>query len=131
MTADAVAVDTSALIAILMEEPEAVALRAALDAATALHMSAASKAEAGIVATQRGMLGDLLDLVAAYGISIEPVDDKHAGLAIEAFRRFGKGRHPARLNLGDCYAYALARDRNLPLLCTGNDFRQTGLRTLP
>lgn len=65
-----------------------------------------------------------------YKISIEPVTEAQARIARQAYRRFGKGNgHPARLNFGDCFAYALARDRNEPLLFVGNDFIHTDIRS--
>jgi ribonuclease VapC len=73
--------------------------------------------EAGLVA--------LDELKAAAGIEIVPVTESLADLAFEAFRRFGKGRHPAGLNFGDCFSYALAKERNEPLLFKGDDFPRT------
>ncbi len=65
--------------------------------------------------------------VEAWEVVIAPFDDRHWQSAADAFLRYGKGRHPARLNLGDCMTYATARLADLPLLCTGNDFSQTDL----
>ena len=73
----------------------------------------------------------LNDLCRDSGIITMPVDDLQLALAREAFAAFGKGRHPAALNFGDCFSHALATHFDVPLLCTGNDFVQTGLRVLP
>lgn len=128
------AIDTSALISILNEEPTSAAIEAALVASTGAVISTASLLEAAMVASNR--LGDdgpdALDKVCvSAGIIAMPVDDLQLALAREAFAAFGKGRHPAALNFGDCFSYALATHFDVPLLCVGNDFMQTGLRVLP
>ena len=112
-------VDSSALIAILMNEPEAERLADALADATAPRIGAANWLEAMLVITARlgpagtEALGDLIDVC---GLSVEPVDHGLAEAAFTGWLRFGKGRHPAGLNFGDCFAYALAREAGLPLL---------------
>lgn len=123
-------VDTSALVAILRAESGAETLAQALQKSDQpIRLSAASYVELGIVidaakdpvASRR--VDELLRLI---GITIEPVTAEHALLARAAYRDFGKGSgHPARLNFGDCFAYALAKDRNEPLLFKGNDFSHT------
>lgn len=123
-------IDTSALVALLSLEPEAVRLAKAIDSDPVRLISAATLVEAGLVIESRfGSAGALeLDLaVAKAGFSIEPLTADHAELAREAWRRFGKGRHPAGLNLGDCFSYALARATAEPLLFKGEDFRQTDI----
>ncbi len=113
-----IAVDSSVLVAVVLGEPEAEGLLAALQAQPAV-LSAVNLVEASIVVESRQGL-DTIDEVA-------PVDAELSAEAVEAWRRFGKGRHPAGLNVGDCFAYALAHSRGLPLLFTGNDFTQTDI----
>ena len=91
-------------------------------------MSAASYAEAGIVVMQRlspAALDDLAALLDGAGVEIVPVTPEQARLAIAAYARCGKGRHPAGLNYGDCFSYALAQARGEPLLAKGGDFVRT------
>ena len=122
-------VDTSALIAILRDEPEAPACARAIEAASRRRISAANFVEAAIVidgsrdpvASRR--FDDLLREAQA---EIEPVTEAQARIAREAYRDFGRGSgHPARLNFGDCFAYALARTTGEPLLFKGDDFTPT------
>jgi ribonuclease VapC len=124
-------VDTSALIAILRDEPEAAACAAAIEAAPQRRMSAANFVEAAIVIDgSRDPIASrrLDDLVAEAQLAIEAVTAAHARTAREAYRDFGRGSgHPARLNFGDCFAYALARATGEPLLFKGNDFSHTDI----
>ena len=124
-------VDTSALIAILRDEPEAAACAAAIEAAPQRRMSAANFVEAAIVIDgSRDPIASrrLDDLVAEAQLAIEAVTAAHARTAREAYRDFGRGSgHPARLNFGDCFAYALARATGEPLLFKGNDFSYTDI----
>lgn len=124
-------VDTSAVVAILRAEPEAARIAAALAGARQPSMSAATYLEtAAVVDGNRDpvLSRRLDDLVAEAGIMVEPFTAEQAGLARQAYRDFGKGSgHPARLNLGDCFAYALARESGEALLFTGNDFTATDL----
>lgn len=93
-------------------------------------ISAATLLEASMVFEGRvGHRGaaELDQLIASLGIAVIPFTQSQAALAREAFRRFGKGRHPARLNFGDCIAYALAKERGEPLLFKGDDFSQTDI----
>lgn len=124
-------VDTSALIAILHDEPEAATFGAALTEAAAVSMSAASLVELTLVAEGRGgrPMGDRVHrLLASAKVEVVPFTAEHAALAAEGWRRYGKGRHPAGLNLGDCFAYALAQSRGEPLLFKGTDFAQTDVK---
>lgn len=120
-------VDTSALIAILQDEPESPRLlRAASNAMC--QMSAANLVEAGIVADGRSALhGERLDvLLVVLEIDVIPVSARHAELARAAHRRYGRGSgSPAKLNFGDCFSYALASETGLPLLFVGEDFAET------
>jgi ribonuclease VapC len=126
-------IDASALIAILRDEPDAIAYARAIEAATRRFVSAVNFVEAAVVidgsrdpvATRR-----FDELFAAAQLSVEPVTREQAQLAREAYRDFGKGSgHPARLNFGDCFAYALAKVTGEPLLYKGNDFSHTDLQS--
>jgi len=126
-------VDTSALVAVLLGEPERDRfIRLIADAEDPL-ISAATLVEASIVMQSRtgdeGTVG-LDRLLAVSGVRCVAVDDEQALLAREAFRRFGKGRSPAGLNFGDCFAYALARLMDRPLLFKGDDFTQTDVEAV-
>lgn len=121
-------IDTSAIVAILGMEPESASLAQAIDADPSRLVSAATMVETGLVIESRyGAAGgrELDLLVAKAGFSIETVTAEHADIAREAWRRFGKGRHPAGLNFGDCFSYALARTSGEPLLFKGSDFSNT------
>jgi ribonuclease VapC len=127
-------IDTSALVAVLLQESEADRVAQAIDAGSPRLLSAASLLEASIVIESRkGEAGgrELDLLVYRAGIEIVAVDQNQAETARAAWRRFSKGRHPAGLNYGDCFAYALARSRRLPLLFRGNDFSQTDIECVP
>ena len=118
-------VDTSALIAILRGEPGAIALREKLLQAAEPRISAGTLLEARRVAERDGGVMDLNALLSAAGVEIVPVDEAQVDAAHDGFRRFGKGRHPAGLNYGDCFAYGLARLLGEPLLFKGEDFSLT------
>jgi ribonuclease VapC len=126
-----VIIDSSALIAILFEEAEADACAHAIESFSPRRMSAANFLEVAIVVDGRRdpVASRRMDeLVRAAKIVIEPVDFEQARIAREAYRDFGRGSgHPARLNFGDCFAYALARQRGEPLLFKGNDFIHTDI----
>lgn len=129
-------VDTSAIIAILKDEPEAGQFLTILaQGADSLEMSAASYLEAGIVVDRNGnasLSRSLDDLLEAFAVSIAPVTETQAKLARAAYRTFGKGTgHSAGLNFGDCFSYALARERDQPLLFKGDDFAQTDVGRYP
>jgi ribonuclease VapC len=123
-------IDSSALIAVLLSEASAAVIARAIERAPQRLFSAANLVEASIVIESRkGEAGgrelDLLLYRAA--IEVVAVDQDQAEIARIAWRRFGKGRHPAGLNFGDCFAYALAKSRRLPLLFQGDDFLQTDI----
>ncbi|MBF0392655.1 MAG: type II toxin-antitoxin system VapC family toxin [Alphaproteobacteria bacterium] len=124
-------IDTSAVIAILRREPDADALLDAIAGAEALAISAVSLLEASMVlAGGRDTDGEwppLDDFIASAEIEIVPFGPNQARLARQAFARWGKGRHPAGLNLGDCCAYALAVERRAQLLFKGADFVRTDI----
>lgn len=123
-------VDTSALIAILNDEPMASSLLDALLKAAQKKMSSLSYLEASlVVSAQKGDPGFLAleSLIHKMQIEIVPLTSQHVEMAREAWMNFGKSRHPAKLNLGDTASYALAKYLGQPLLCIGNDFIQTDI----
>jgi ribonuclease VapC len=126
-----VIVDTSALVALLRDEPEAAAFARLLRAAPRRLLSAASYVELAAVVDGRGdpVLSGALDAwLETWGIEVEPLTVAQARIARTAYQRFGRGSgHPAGLNLGDCFAYALARDLGEPLLFKGGDFALTDI----
>ena len=125
--------DTSALLAILQNEPERRSFNAAIEDAASRSMSTATFVETSIVIGARYGGDGLRDLdlfIAKAEIVLVPVDAEQAHAARDAFLRFGKGRHPAGLNYGDCFSYALAKTLGEPLLYKGNDFSQTDVGTI-
>lgn len=127
-------IDTSALLAILQNEPERRKFNEAIEAAETRSMSTASFLEISMIVESRyGADGvrDLDLLIAKAKVSLVPVDEDQAHLARQGFQKFGKGRHPAGLNYGDCFSYALARSLEQPLLFKGGDFSQTDVDCHP
>jgi ribonuclease VapC len=123
-----VIVDTSAIISVLRGEPDADEMALAIRDAGMKRISAVSFVEAGVVTDSNAnpVLSRRLDsFLQEFEIAIEPVSIEQAYLAREAYRDFGKGRHRAGLNLGDCFAYALAKEKREPLLFKGDDFCHT------
>ena len=121
-------VDSSALISILLGEPEADALACALAYSADTAMTAANWLETALVITSRvGSQGERLlgDLMERAGVQVVAVDSGLARWALAGWLRFGRGRHPAGLNFGDCFSYALARQRGEALLFKGDDFGKT------
>ena len=121
-------IDTSALLAILLGEPDAGRYEDAIAAAWPRRMSAIALLEAAMVVESRGgaKAGHELDvLLEKAAVELVPVTSEHANAARRAWRRFGKGNHRASLNLGDCFAYALAKTTGEPLLFKGEDFNHT------
>jgi ribonuclease VapC len=121
-------VDASALAAILFGEPEQLQFIEIIEAADSRRLSAATFVEASIIVESRlGAAGlhDLDRFLVSAEIELLMVDEEQARIARAAFSRFGKGRHAARLNFGDCFAYALAKTLGEPLLCKGADFART------
>jgi ribonuclease VapC len=126
-----VIVDTSAVVAILKEEDDAAVFAQAIATADARRLSAASYLECGIVLdSQRDPIisRGLDELIEEAELTVEPVTERQARLARQAYADFGKG-HPAGLNFGDCLSYALALDLREPLLWKGNDFGHTGIQS--
>jgi ribonuclease VapC len=123
-------VDSSTIIAILRDEPDAAAMAEALQEAPIRRISAVTYVEAAVVADndRNPLLSRRFDgLVRDAQMLVEPVTARQAELARQAYRDFGKGRHKAGLNLGDCFAYALAKEMDEPLLFKGDDFRHTDI----
>jgi len=123
-------VDSSALVAILMVEPEARRLTTAIARCAVGRLPASCLFETSmLILSRRGEDGvrDLDLYIARSRMEIVPFTQSQAGLARDAFRRFGKGRHPAKLNFGDCMAYALAKETGEELLFKGTDFGQTDI----
>jgi ribonuclease VapC len=121
--------DTSALIAVLMREPDYLVFHNTIQRHRPVLVSAATAVEFLIVASGKGddAYQAAMDLLGGQEIVIVPVDLEQALIAGDAHRRYGRGRHPAALNFGDTFAYALASVRNLPLLFKGNDFARTDI----
>ncbi|MEQ9331130.1 type II toxin-antitoxin system VapC family toxin [Thalassobaculum sp.] len=126
-----IAIDTSAIVAILRLEPEAASFVDAVSESDRCLVSAVSSLEAAMVLA-RSIGGPaawepLDEMLASPGMEVVPFDAAQVARAREAFLRYGKGRHPAGLNFGDCAAYALAATRGVPLLFKGDDFAKTDL----
>jgi len=122
--------DSSAVIAVLLKEPEAPQMLSAIANSETNLLSAASFVEASmVIEARKGSEGgrDLDLFIYRAGIEIMPVDKEQAELARAAWRKYGKGRHPAGLNYGDCFSYALAKATGEQLLFKGNDFSGTDL----
>ena len=121
-------VDSSAIIAILRDEPDASAISAALQIAPVCRISAVTYVEAAVVidSNRNPVLSRRFDdLLRDVGAQVETVTLEQAKIARQAYRDFGKGKHKAGLNFGDCFAYALAKETDEPLLFKGDDFRYT------
>jgi ribonuclease VapC len=131
-------IDTSAIIEIFIDGPQAAHVKAAWRSARGRRfMSAATLLEAHIVvrrrlATAADRSRQLLDkMIQDYGVAVEAVQESHARIAVEAFHKFGKGAGGGALNFGDCFAYALAKQRNDGLLFIGSDFARTDIKVVP
>ncbi len=123
-------VDTSVVVAVMLREPERRYFLDKMVDARSREISAVSYMEAGMVLISR--LGDeaeqaLNTMLGEVGITVTPVSAMQSRMALAAFRRYGKGRHPAGLNLGDCFSYALAKSRAEGLLFKGADFSKTDI----
>jgi ribonuclease VapC len=127
-------IDSSALVAIVLDEPEREALAAAIAADATRLVSAATLLESSMVVESRegaDAVDSLDQLLARIQADIVAVDERQARVARRAWREFGKGRHPAGLNFGDCFSYALAHAAGEPLLFKGDDFSSTDLAAVP
>ena len=126
-----IVVDASALVAIVMAEPEAVRFKAALEKVDGAWLSPINYVETGLLLIGRGAFAEPTEMnawLAAMGITVRE-DLDLATPALQAYLTYGKGRHPARLNLADCFAYALAKQLDAPLLYKGDDFALTDIRS--
>ena len=124
-----IAVDTSALLAILLEEPLADDCDAALNSEDRLLISAGTLTEALIVAQARNRGEALEALIAGLGLEVVPVDGAAARRAAAAHARWGRGAKTAGLNFGDCFAYDVAKQNRCPLLYVGRDFAKTDVKS--
>ena len=122
-----IVIDGSALFAVLLGESESSRCRAAIEAADELYMSAGSLTECLIVAAGKDVYDEMQNFIAALDLTIMPVSELRAYMGAEAYRIWGKGFHKASLNLGDSFAYALAKELDCPLLFVGNDFARTDI----
>jgi ribonuclease VapC len=121
-------------LAVLQDEPERRKFNEAIEAAETRSLSTASFVECSMIVESRYGSDGVRDLdlfIAKAQVSLVPVDEEQANLARHAFRKYGKGRHPAGLNFGDCFSYALAQALGEPLLFKGNDFSQTDVDCHP
>jgi ribonuclease VapC len=125
-------VDSSALVAILKREPDWRRFAEALDSSDASRLSAATYVEVSVVMERLkdpALYSEIDELIEHFEIAIEPLSAEQAKIAREAYRSYGKGSgHRANLNFGDCFSYALARDKREPILYKGDDFVHTDLR---
>ena len=124
-----IAVDTSALMAVVLEEKSGTACRGALENTDQLLVSATTLAEALVVAGGRGVQGKMRRLIDELPFEIETVTAASALRVADAYAKWGRGLHPAGLNFGDCFAYALAKERSCPLLFVGDDFSKTDIES--
>jgi ribonuclease VapC len=125
-----IAVDTSALIAIVLGEPESDACIAALEAEDRVVISAGTVAEALIVSAQKNVREEVAGLIDDLRIEVVPVTRGTAERAADAYARFGRGNHRAALNFGDCFAYELAKENACRLLYVGKDFSRTDIKSV-
>ncbi len=122
-----IAVDTSALMAIVLNERQAGACIAALADDGAILISAGTVAEALIVSARRGVGEEVARLIDGLGLEVVPVTSASARRVAKAYSDWGKGTHPAALNFGDCFAYDVAKENGCGLLFVGNDFTKTDI----
>ncbi|MYA89557.1 MAG: type II toxin-antitoxin system VapC family toxin [Boseongicola sp. SB0662_bin_57] len=120
-----IVVDTSALMALLLAEPQADQVAAILKAEGHVVISAGTLAEALVVAARRGVAEELTLLIDGIGIQVDSLAVAGAHAVAEAYSAWGKGQHPAGLNFGDCFAYVTAKANSAPLLFVGDDFSKT------
>jgi ribonuclease VapC len=125
-----IAVDTSALLAIMLDEPEADACVAALEAEDDLLISAGIVAEALVVAARRNVREEMERLIDGLGFEVVSVTPASARRIAQAYEQWGKGVHPAALNFGDCFAYEVAKEHGCRLLYVGEDFAQTDVESV-
>ena len=122
-----IAVDTSALMAIVLNDPQADICIAAIEVADEILISAGTVAEALIVAARRNVREEMERLIYGLGFEVVSVTSAGARRIAQAYEQWGKGGHPAALNFGDCFAYEVAREYGCRLLYVGEDFKKTNL----
>jgi ribonuclease VapC len=125
-----IAVDTSALMAIVLDEPEADACIAALEAEDEILISAGTVAEALIVSARRSVHAEVGSIINRLGFEVVAVTPASARRIAEAYQRWGRGLHPAALNFGDCFAYEVAKEHACRLLYVGDDFAKTDIEAV-
>ncbi len=125
-----IAVDTSALMAILLQEPETAACTEALVTDDQLVVSAVTVVEALVVAERRGLGGEMAGLIDGLALEVVSVSLTVAKRVAESYAQWGRGVNPAGLNFGDCFAYEVAKTRNCPLLYVGTDFARTDIASV-
>jgi ribonuclease VapC len=125
-----IVVDTSALMAIVQKEPRAEACKAALETEDEILMSAGTLAELLVVSAGRQVIGEVHQFLGRFDLDIVAVSSGRARLVGAAYQQWGLGFHRAGLNFGDCFAYALAKERGCPLLYVGDDFAKTDVTSV-
>lgn len=125
-----IVVDTSALMAIILDEPESEACIAALTSQSRVLISAGTIVEALVVSIRQGVEQEMTRVMLEFGLEAVAVTGESALRVGEAYRRWGKGVHPAGLNFGDCFAYEVARKHDCGLLYVGNDFARTDVQSV-
>lgn len=125
-----IAVDTSALMAIVLDEPQAASCIAALEAEDEILVSTGTVAEALIVSARRNVGAEMTGLIDGLGFDIVAITPAAARRIAEAYGRWGRGVHPAGLNLGDCFAYEVAKEHDCRLLYVGADFSKTDVESV-
>jgi ribonuclease VapC len=125
-----IAIDTSALMAIVLDEPEADACIAALEAEDEILISAGTVAEALIVSARRSVDAEVGSIINRLGFEVVAVTPASARRIAEAYQRWGRGLHPAALNFGDCFAYEVAKEHACRLLYVGDDFAKTDIEAV-
>ena len=124
-----IVIDTSALMSLLLAEPDAETIADILVNSTDLSISAVTLAEARIVAARRNLASEMDDLVEGLRFDVETATGDTARRVAAAYAAWGKGIHPAALNFGDCFAYVAAMSRHAPLLYVGEDFARTDVQS--
>ena len=125
-----IVVDTSALMTIVLREPKAEACKAALGGEDEILMSAGTLAELLIVSGGRGIAAETAELLERFDLTVLPVTEAAARRVGQAYEQWGRGMHPAALNFGDCFAYALAKEQGCRLLYVGEDFAKTDVESV-
>ncbi|QCI66356.1 type II toxin-antitoxin system VapC family toxin [Phreatobacter stygius] len=125
-----IAVDTSALMVIILDEPEADACIAALETENDILISAGTVAEALVVSARRNVAAEMTSLIDGLGLEVVTVTPASARRIAEAYEHWGKGVHPAGLNFGDCFAYETAKEHACRSLYVGNDFSKTDIESV-